>query len=925
MTLNWPMRIMAMAAVLAASVASARSEISSLKFEPLELNYQKHCVGPPKIKTDRDWQQWQGEKVATPSQKLVDLADAYANGLGGLPRDITTAKRLLEYLKNERRYADGRTTLISARILFDEKSDREAMAEAVKELEKEFERGNTSAAYLLGQAYEFGTGVTVDKKKAVEFYRLSATLDNTNAMIRTVVLLRSLKADEAEINIAAVGALTNLVSAVESGDCTAANVLYHVYRTGELGVLDTDLAMRWYDIIAKAGNTRAAMRLGNFYRQGRSRAPDLKKALFYTEMAAKAGDPMGAIETGRAYALGLGTPVNVDRAVRYLEQAGEAEVDKAWFELARMFSPEVNPGADPRVRFRYLDRGSKVEKPDTSLLEDYADALLNGIGTSPNQKAAILPLQMATDAGSAAAAWTLGKLYFYGSADTPQDKKLGLKLIRFAATSGEPAASSLLATLYRCGSNVERSIEKADQWQQRAGFSGSSKAMYALSARDTANDPLLQELYLRQAVRNGSGKAVVDLVDSYKEGRWGKPDSQLAVKWEQYANNDDDRKLRDDVRFSRALELKSAGDPQTALTLLSEDEFQDKGRAAFESARVVAAIGGNQAAIEDLLKQAVENKNSSAMWELSLMAAKSGGLVLGHDKSYWIQAAAERGHVKARIAIAEGNRDANALQSIFNTGDACAPKELIALASAVLSVEGEKAREKALDYVSTAEGLIEAGDRASLTSVGEALLSLGTDKHTRERGESILKQAAADGDTDAARRLGIALAATAKNTSDMDTAIAYLMIAAKPGDDKPMKIVLASLRSSSPTNAPKVFEALNKTVQSLSTPLLKKVQELSFGEDEVAELANSLIENAAQRDNPSALVILADRKFSGFRSQRDIPAGIALLQKAAKTGDPEAMKALAAAYEAGFGVPQNDGQAKQIRAGVKIPKSELVQ
>jgi TPR repeat protein len=925
MKLNAPWRTLGFTAALAASVCGAHAQSGGLKFEPLELDYAKHCLKPPAIKVDRDWTKWTGEKIATPSQKLIDIADAYSSGSGDLVRDSATARRILDYLQVERRYRDGQTVVLDARLVFDANTDKQAMAQAVKDLEAEFARGNTSSTYLLGQAYELGLGVAADKKKALQFYRLSATVGNTSAMIRTVALVRASGGDEADQRIATISALTDLVSAVERRDCSAAGVLYNVYQSGELGVQDEALAIRWYEIVAKSGNVRAAMRLANFYRLGRGVSPDIRRSTFFTEMAADAGDPKGAYETGRAYSLGLGVTPDFSRAVRYLEQAGAGGVDKAWIELARIHAPKVNPGADPRVRFRYLELGANVKEPDPALLVDYATALQDGIGTNPDQKAAVAPLQKAAEAGSATAAWLLGKLYFYRNDGIEHDTKRGLELIRFAATSGEHAAALQLATLYRCGANVEQSAKKADLWQERAAFFGNSSAMHDLAVKEEKSDPLLAELYLRQAARHGSGEAVVELVNAYNDGQWSKPDTGLAERWDQYVSQDGKGELRDDVRIVRALVLKGSGDLSSALALLSEDGFLDLGRAASERGRVLGAMGGDSVKkAEASFEQAVTSGNTAAMWELSSLAELNGE-ALGHDKDYWLTAAANLGHTKAMIAVAEGQRDLDALEAIFESGKACSTKDLLALARAVLTVDGQNSRVKVMSYVSTAESMSETEDSKSLASVGEALISLGLDDQTRRRGELLLEKAAAAGDVDAARRLGIALAATADNVADTDKAIGYLLTALKPGDDRPAKMLLQSLRQASPGKTPMAFSKLDAMAVGLSSSVLKKVQELSFGEDAVSELGNALIDHAADKGNPAALVILADRKFSGFKTQRDVPAGMLLLEKAAQTGDPEAVRALSAAHEAGFGVAQVDTPARQTDDGANALKGESLQ
>lgn len=292
------LRVLPFLLAFAGLLSNAAAQPGGLKFEPLKLDYAKHCKKESPVKLERDWQSWNGEKVAAPSLRLVELAEAYASGTGGLPKDAATAKRILDHLKSSRRYKDLRTILVSARIAFDESTDRAAMADAFKELRQEFERGNTSVVYLLGQAYESGLGVSADKEKALEFYKLSATLGNTNAMIRTAATLKALGTDPEGQVVASVNALTNLVSAVERGDCSAANSLYSVYLSGELGVKDPQLAIRWYDVFAQSGSVRAAMRLGTLFRRGQIVDPDLTKALSYFEQAAAGGD---AKEIGRAH------------------------------------------------------------------------------------------------------------------------------------------------------------------------------------------------------------------------------------------------------------------------------------------------------------------------------------------------------------------------------------------------------------------------------------------------------------------------------------------------------------------------------------------------------------------------------------------------------------------------------------------------
>jgi TPR repeat protein len=921
------LKILPVLLAFAGLMSNAAAQPGGLKFEPLKLDYARHCKKETPVKLERNWQSWNGEKVSAPSLRLVELAEAYASGTGGLPKDTATAKRILDHLKSGRRYKDLRTILVSARIAFDERTDRAATVDAFNELQQEFERGNTSVVYLLGQAYESGLGVGANKEKALEFYKLAATLGNTNAMIRTASTLKALGTDPEGQVVASVNALTNLVSAVESGDCSAANSLYSVYLSGELGVKDPQLAVRWYDVFAQSGSVRAAMRLGTLYRRGQIVDPDLTKALGYYEQAAAGGDARGAFEAGRAFAVGLGVAQDAKRATRYLEQAGEGGVDSAWPELVRLYSPEINANADLTARFRYLERGIKSAKPDTHILVEYAKALLEGTGTERNAEASMSSLQKAVDAGSADAAWLLGKLYFYGHGDASPDTQSGLKLIRFAATSGEQEAASLLSKLYRCGANVERSSEKADLWQQRAAFFGSGVAMRDLAAHEAERDPFRAQMYLRQAARRGSAKALAQLGESYRLGTWLSPDQELAERWENYASANGEHQLAGELLLIRATAAKNAGKYEEALALLSRSEDLDQGRIDFERARVLRAMSGAgaQSDVISALKQAVAKGNAPAMWELSLISKESGASVLGHDRDYWLLAAAQAGHAKALIAVAENSGDARGLDEIFSAGKACSATNLTSLAKASLAVEGEKGRVKALGYIAAAEAVLDPSDSSGLASVGEALISMGGDESARLRGQALLEKAAGSGDLDAMRRLGIAMAGTADDTAGRDKALEYLLPSIKPGDDRPIRAVLEILRGASAGNVVKVFAKLDAIAPMLSFSVLKRVNELTLGDDKVSEMGSALMNRASESGNPAALVIMADRKFSGFRTQQDIPGGIALLKKAAETGDAEAVKALAAAYDAGFGVARNEARARELRESVRTPMKGLLQ
>lgn len=191
--------------------------------------------------------------------------------------------------------------------------------------------GNKVSQYTLGTYYEFGGGVPVDKKKAVDFYKMAAA----------------------------------------QGHAAAIYSLGRLYKT-EPGLFPiipdrspSDISRELIEKAANLGNEHAQCDLGTMYENGDGVPQDLKKALErYTQSADQNYGP-ALIKLADFYRLGIGVEKNSEKAVELLIKAtklGTPErpaYPEAYSILSIMY--ETGEGV-PTDKEKALDYRKKSEK-----------------------------------------------------------------------------------------------------------------------------------------------------------------------------------------------------------------------------------------------------------------------------------------------------------------------------------------------------------------------------------------------------------------------------------------------------------------------------------------------------------------------------------------------------------------------------------
>ncbi|MBB6464450.1 TPR repeat protein [Aminobacter lissarensis] len=289
-----------------------------------------------------------------------------AHGLGTL-RDVSGGRDIV------RRFADAGNpqALISLGDLLREPESGDVDGDAaLAAYERAASRNEAEALVRLGDFYSDGMTVAVDLAKALDYYRQAAGLGDVIGVVRAGAMLA--RGQGTAQDVAAGRAMVKAATA--SGEAEAHVVMGDLLSRGDAGPPDVQAAMREYAEAASLGRTQGLIRLGDLYREGKLLQSNGKKAAGYYRQAAEAGDPYGLLILGSALSESLlrnaGKPAD---GVAALRQAQATGLDDAVIPLA--------------------------------------DAMLYGMGTKRDAKAAVALLEQAAGSGNIAAARHLISYY----------------------------------------------------------------------------------------------------------------------------------------------------------------------------------------------------------------------------------------------------------------------------------------------------------------------------------------------------------------------------------------------------------------------------------------------------------------------------------------------------------------------------------
>ena len=228
---------------------------------------------------------------------------------------------------------------------------------------------------------------------------------------------------------------------------------YTQYRIGKqyaagLGTeQDYEEAALWLEKSADAGYKHAQYTLAGLYRDGKGVEQDYATALeLYTKASSS---PYAAYELGKLYRDGLGCTADTDRAEWYFRQAFTG------------FQVMAQRAQDDKLQYRI------------------GWMLLYGVGTDPDEAAALPWLGKSADRGNTLAKYALGKLLLCGET-IPRNVDQALELLTECAETGNQYAQYTLGKAYLLGQDVPQDQTEAVHWLRLSAEQGNQYAQYFL-------------------------------------------------------------------------------------------------------------------------------------------------------------------------------------------------------------------------------------------------------------------------------------------------------------------------------------------------------------------------------------------------------------------------------------------------------------
>ncbi len=186
--------------------------------------------------------------------------------------------------------------------------------------------------YNMGDMYEKGKGVSINKSEAFNLYKKAALQGNVNAENKIGYMYEN-----------GIGVIKNIGEAVkwykkaaEQGNASAQNNLGYMYDIGRGVEKNVDKALKLYKKAAEQGNEIAQNNLGYMYDTGRGVEKDNKKAVRWYHLAALQGNLNAQYNLGLKYLYGEGVIRDNSKAIYWFEKARSQGHKKAGSKIAEI-------------------------------------------------------------------------------------------------------------------------------------------------------------------------------------------------------------------------------------------------------------------------------------------------------------------------------------------------------------------------------------------------------------------------------------------------------------------------------------------------------------------------------------------------------------------------------------------------------------
>lgn len=354
-------------------------------------------------------------------------------------------------------------------------------------------QGSIDANYSLGLMWMKGEGAVANPRKAVEHLEIAARKGNEVTAASTLVdLYKKHFPEEGERQVYWMEFCyaeeqwygRELVAAYSEGKLVPRNdakvfyFLNDMYQRGDAGGDQLyQLATLYEEGRGVARNTAKAEEL--YSQAAKARHPDavLRKLVKDNQSALEKGDPQALFTVAGAHIQVKRqnlSPREIDQVIHWLEEASNKNHQGARRLLAGFYSDERSGHRQSSEKSLALYE-QIAREGDTDVQLHLVQHYLN-----QDKEKALYWLTTAANQGDARAQYALAEIHFKGAWGLEQDQLKAVNLYRASARQGHPLAMYEMGHMYDHGHAVEKNLNQALEWYEKAAREGVPAAIEKL-------------------------------------------------------------------------------------------------------------------------------------------------------------------------------------------------------------------------------------------------------------------------------------------------------------------------------------------------------------------------------------------------------------------------------------------------------------
>lgn len=274
------------------------------------------------------------------------------------------------------------------------------------------DQADDNLLYKIGRMFKLGLGTAEDTKKALDYFKRSAALNNKNGLY-------------------------------EYGKALLLGEGVDQYTEQGENLLQKAIAL---------GNDNAKRFLALEYISGENIEQDVDNGIDMLTELADNGDTLSAYKLGKIYLAGEVVYTDLDKAEKHLQQAAYDDNEYAMYALAKLYLKDERKDQDLAQAVEWLEKACQHDTIKPYVAYAYAKILLDDNEYHDTAKAVQLLKETANDNNWCA--YLLGKLYLFGNDDVEKDKEKAVQWLTKSAEDGNEYAETLL----KHAEDYERSV-----------------------------------------------------------------------------------------------------------------------------------------------------------------------------------------------------------------------------------------------------------------------------------------------------------------------------------------------------------------------------------------------------------------------------------------------------------------------------------